>query len=319
MTTKFLQANLWNKITTLAKSAKHKHVAVAYLGKGAAKLLPLNNGDTLVVDLRLETVRAGQVNPYEVEEYLKRGVEVFSYANLHAKVFVFDDKAIIGSANVSRHSKNALVESAVLTTDSVVVNSARGFVASLTGAPVTPAYVKSLKKEYHPPKIKGGKRGTKNSTRDHHPRLRIESVYSADFDNKENRLTRIGKASARKKVKDRKRYSVEVIRCGVFGLGKQASFGDLVIQIERDDDGAIWVYPPARIIHLKSYINSNGAQRVLVFIEAARNPKRLKWDVFKAALEKGGVPKLSENIGREISNADLKHTLLGLWTNRHEK
>jgi phosphatidylserine/phosphatidylglycerophosphate/cardiolipin synthase-like enzyme len=159
MTTKFLQADLWGKITALAKSAKHKYVAVAYLGKSAIKLLPLNQGDVLVVDLRMETVRAGQVNPFEVEEYLKRGVEVFSYANLHAKVFVFDVKAIIGSANVSSHSKNSLVESAVLVTDSTVVNAARGFVMSLIGTPVTPAYVKSLKKEYHPPRIKSIKRG----------------------------------------------------------------------------------------------------------------------------------------------------------------
>ncbi len=319
MTTKFLQADLWNKITTLAKTAKRKYVAVAYLGKGATKLLPLNQGDILVVDLRVETVRAGQVNPFEVEEYLKRDVEVFSCTNLHAKVFVLDNKAVIGSANVSNHSKNSLVEGAVLTTDVAVVNSARGFVASLTGAPVTPAYVKSLKKEYHAPKIKGGKRGATSGTRDNHPRLWIDSISPVDFDEKENRLTRTGKASARKKIKDKKKYSVEVVRYGVFGLGKRALLGDLVIQIEPDDDGTIWVYPPSRIVHLKPYINSNGAQRKLVFLEEARNPKRLKWNIIKSALRKGGVRNVSENMGREISNADLKHTLLGLWTSHHEK
>jgi len=320
MTAQFLQTNLWDKITSLAKHATRKYVAIAYLGKGATKLLPMGQGDVLVVDLREDTVRAGQVSPFEIEEYLKRRVEVYAYSNLHAKVFVFDRKAIIASANVSSHSKNSLVECGVLVTDVDVVNSARGFVMSLTGAPVTPAYLKSLKKQYQPPKIRGGRRNGKRDRQDSHPRLWIERINSVDFDDKENRLTKVGKVVARKKVKDKKKYSVEVVRYpSKWGLGQKASFGDLVIQIWSEEDGSLWVYPPSRIVHLKPYVNSNGAERKLVFTEEPRNPKRLEWKVFRAALKKVGVSRVSENMGREISTANQKQAILGLWTTRHKK
>jgi hypothetical protein len=133
-------------------------------------------------------------------------------------------------------------------------------------------------------------------------------------------LTRTGKATARKKVKEKKKYSVAVVRYSAkFGLGKRASFGDLVIKIEPDEKGLIWVYPPSRIVHLKPYTNSNGAQKVLVFTEEPRNPKCLEWKVFKAALKKGDVPNVNERIWREITNINLKQTLLGMWVSRHEK
>lgn len=319
MIIKFLQADIWNKITVLAKAAKHKHVAVAYLGKGATKLLPLNQGDVLVVDLRIETVRGGQVNPFEIEEYLKQGVEVYSYANLHAKVFVFDNKVIVGSTNVSNHSKNVLVESAILVNDITVANSARGFVASLMGAPVTPAFVKALEKEYLPPKIKGGKRSTNNEIQTGQPRLRIERVDPADFDEQENKLSKTGKVVARKKVNNKKEYSVEVIRCYRAGLGKNPSVGDLIIQLKPNEDDSISVFPPSRIVHFEPYTNTNGKKKILVFTEEPRNPNCLDWNIFKAALKKGGLPNASEKMGREIKNADLKYSLLGLWISRLEK
>jgi hypothetical protein len=43
--------SLWPKIISLAKKSRRKQVVVAYLGKGAYKILPLQRGDVLVVDL----------------------------------------------------------------------------------------------------------------------------------------------------------------------------------------------------------------------------------------------------------------------------
>ncbi len=313
MTTRFLQTNLWNRITPLAKHATRKYAAVAYLGTDATKLLPMSQGDVLVVDLREDTVRAGQVNPFEVEEYLKREVEVYSYFNLHAKVFIFDRKAIIASANVSRHSKNSLVESGVLVTDAEVVNSARGFVMSLMGEPVTPAYVKSLKP--HWPKIRGSGR-----RRPRPPGLWIERVYPVDFDKREERLIKVGKAAARKKVKDKNKYLVGVLRYpSKWGLGRRALFGDLVIQLWEEEDKSLRVYPPSRIVHLKPYVSSDGAERKLIFIEEPRNPKLLKWKEFRSALKKVGGSRIGQDMTREISNADQKQAILGLWMSHHKR
>lgn len=318
MTSQFLQTNLWVKITSLAKHARRKYVATAYLGKGAPKLLPLGKGDVLVVDLREDTVRAGQVNPFEVEEYLRRGVEVHSYPSLHAKVFIFDRKAIIASANVSSHSKNSLVECGVLVTDTDVVNSARGFVTSLMGAPATPAYVKSLKKYYHPPRITSNRDSRRDRT--DFPNLWIERVDPCDFDKKENRLMREGTVVARKRVKDKKKYDLDVIRYGIkYGLGQRAKCGDLMIQIWSDGDEPPLVYPPSRIVYLKPYTSSRRTMRKLVFVEEPRNPKTFEWKGFAREIKKLGVPRVTEKMGREIRNADTQHAIQGLWIAHHKK
>jgi phosphatidylserine/phosphatidylglycerophosphate/cardiolipin synthase-like enzyme len=51
--------------------------------------------------------------------------------NLHAKIYVFDDAAIIGSANVSNRSAGTLIESVLRTADFGVVRSAKKFVQGL--------------------------------------------------------------------------------------------------------------------------------------------------------------------------------------------
>lgn len=319
MAIQFLQSGLWAKITSLAKKAKRTHVAVAYLGTGATKLLPLKRGDVLVVDTSPGAVRAGQTNPTEIEKYLKRGVEVHSCSNLHAKVFVFDSKVIVGSANVSKNSQSHLLETALLTTDATVASSVRGFVLSLTGERITPAYVKSLKKEYkkdyHPPKD-----GNHHGPRPAHPRFWVQRLYPAEFDEDKNRLSRAGTKTAQKKLKNKRRYTVEVIRYSRnYSLGKKASVGDIIIQTWQEDDGSIMVYPPSRVIHLKPYMSSKGSKRILVFTEEPKNPKRLKWKSFKAVLKRNGMARVSDNIDREISNQELKHKILGLWSDVHEK
>jgi phosphatidylserine/phosphatidylglycerophosphate/cardiolipin synthase-like enzyme len=56
---------------------------------------------------------------------------VFSLPNLHAKVFVFDNTAIIGSANVSRNSSSVLIEAALLTDERATVSQASALIESL--------------------------------------------------------------------------------------------------------------------------------------------------------------------------------------------
>jgi phosphatidylserine/phosphatidylglycerophosphate/cardiolipin synthase-like enzyme len=66
---------------------------------------------------------------------------VYSFQGLHAKVFVFDQAAVVGSTNVSKHSRDNLTEAALLTTDPDAVNSARDFVNALAVNPVDRKYL----------------------------------------------------------------------------------------------------------------------------------------------------------------------------------
>lgn len=317
MTTQFIQSNLWERVTALAKKAKRKYVAVAYLGSGATKLLPLNRGDVLVVDMSLAAVRAAQTNPTEVEKYLKRGVEVHSCSNLHAKVFVFDKKAIVGSANVSRNSRDDFVEAALITTDVDAVSSARGFVIALMGERITPAYVKACKKEYHSSKRNRSQNGSKPA----HPRFWVQRIYPLQTDDPQrDKASQLGWSLAQKKLKNKRLYEVEDISYHEENvLAQKAAVGDLIVQIWQEEDSHLRVYPPSRIVNIKPFISQRKARKKLIFVETPKSPKCLEWKVFRKALKSGGLSRVSEHIDREIINSDLKHKLLGLWQTWHDK
>lgn len=142
---RILYNDLWPTITKLAKKSKCRHVAVAYLGKGANRLLPLRKGDVLIADMSIDAVKNGQTNPFEVERYLRKGVNAYTCANLHAKMYIFDRTLLVGSANVSLNSKNNLLEAGLICQDNPIVTQARGWMKSLQTETVTPEYINLCK------------------------------------------------------------------------------------------------------------------------------------------------------------------------------
>lgn len=148
---KLITGRVWKEITLRAKLTQQRStVAVAYFS--SAELLPLKRGSTLVIDMSERAVRSGQTNPSEVIILLRKGIDVYSVANLHSKVFVIGSRAFIGSTNVSSTSANGLIEAAIEITDRSIVGSCREFVKSLTGEPITLHDAKNLERIYRPPK-----------------------------------------------------------------------------------------------------------------------------------------------------------------------
>jgi hypothetical protein len=141
-------------ITADATKAKQpSHVAVAYFGALGPTLLPLKAGSTLVVDASVGVVGAGMTNPYALDLMLKRGVNVFSVRNLHAKVFAFDKSGFIGSTNVSSSSANVLVEASFRTTLQADIAAIRKFVTGLAINQLDAKRLAALKTIYKPPKV----------------------------------------------------------------------------------------------------------------------------------------------------------------------
>lgn len=144
----------WAVITGDAAKAKQpSQVAVAYFGALGPILLPLKAGSTLVVDASVGAVSAGVTNPHALEIMLKRGVNVFSVRNLHAKVFAFDKAGFIGSTNVSSSSANVLVEATYRTTVQADLAAFRKFVVGLAVNQLDAKKISALKKLYKPPKV----------------------------------------------------------------------------------------------------------------------------------------------------------------------
>ena len=142
MLDKFHAPHPWKEIQKHAGKQK-SIVAVPFMGKDAAKMLPIPAGSILVTRFTPTSVKAGQVSPLEIIKLLKRGVKIHSYADLHAKVYVFGNRTFVGSANVSNSSQR-LAEACIETTNSKLVAQAKAFIQELTGDLVTLEQAKKM-------------------------------------------------------------------------------------------------------------------------------------------------------------------------------
>lgn len=149
-----LTPRVWKEITGAAVQCKSPaRVAVAYFGRKGDALLPLSAGSSLVTDASIPTLSAGATCPFALERLRKKGVEIYSAQDLHAKVYAFEKVAFIGSANASQRSEKVLIEAVLCTSNAALVSSARSFVKSLCLTKLSGLDLAELTKYYKPPKF----------------------------------------------------------------------------------------------------------------------------------------------------------------------
>lgn len=146
----FLSDEIWPELQQAALSTRC-HVAVAYIGRDAPSLLPLQKDSILICDFSRSAVERGLTHPDALRAYLDAGVEIHSWVNLHAKVFSFGDVAYVGSCNASANSANVLTEAAVRIVDPKTVLACSEFVLSLRGSRVGPGLIDELAPYYRAP------------------------------------------------------------------------------------------------------------------------------------------------------------------------
>ena len=101
----YINREPWKAITPRIEDTTQRIVtAVGYVGEGAHKLLPLAKSDLLVCDLSESAVKSGATNPEIIHDFQKAKVTFRTRQGLHAKVFVLERRAYIGSNNPSNHS-----------------------------------------------------------------------------------------------------------------------------------------------------------------------------------------------------------------------
>ena len=121
--------DVWDRLRQLSKKSKRRSIAVAFLSD--PYLVKLRHGDLLIVDASDGRIKCGETSAKALASILRKRTAIFSLPNLHAKVFVFDDTAIIGSTNVSRNSSLALIEAALVTDDRATVSQTLALIESL--------------------------------------------------------------------------------------------------------------------------------------------------------------------------------------------
>lgn len=309
MTTELLSQDAWPALKQAARTSKRPaDVAVAYFGKGAANLLKLPKGSRLVVDASERAVSSGQTSPADLLKLLKGGVDVYSVANLHAKVYVFGKKAFIGSANVSRNSSENLVEALLLTTDPEAVAQSKAFVRSLCLRPLTPELLKHLQTLYRPPEIPGGKlrRKAGNANKPALPKLRLVQLKQIEWAEAEKAAHDEGMAVAKTKRQHKRLWKLDSFR---WRGSLKMEPGEVVLQITTEDDGRRLVDAPANVILVQSLPKELGGGG-FVYVELPAGGRRRSAESLEKRLGEGGerLLKRSGIVGRAHAE-----NLLGLW------
>jgi hypothetical protein len=122
-------SGLWKVIAKLSAKAKSgRSAAVAYLT--SEENVQFGKDDLLIVDASDDSIAGGATSAKLVKTLFERGVRLYSVRGLHAKVFLLGDTAVVGSANLSKHSMS-LIEAAVVSDRPEAVAGAAYFIETL--------------------------------------------------------------------------------------------------------------------------------------------------------------------------------------------
>ncbi|MBA4016998.1 MAG: hypothetical protein C0483_07490 [Pirellula sp.] len=311
MSSELITKSVWKELTRAAKKSRRASLAaVAYFGRGASKLLPLRPKSRLVVDAGEAAVKSGQTCPAELLKLQKIGVRIFSAPNLHAKLFVFGQRAFIGSTNVSNRSANMLIEALLATTDAEAVKAARTFAKDLCVHELGPDALQMLQLIYRPPRVPGNRatprrsRVTKN--RIELPKLRIAQLTEGFIPDGSESAQESGERAAISKRQHRRTHEVQD-----FWWTGNCPFRvrDTVVQVLKEEDGRKFVSPPGNVLHLRHW--RRGRKRVtFVYLEV---PNRRRVLLGRLAKQLGYGAKKRLGKGGQVRDADLAKKLLTAW------
>jgi hypothetical protein len=114
----FIAEDVWPQLNQIIAQSVRRRAAVSYAGRAAPTMLPLGDGDIVIVDGTDAALKAGTTDPRSIEQWLRRGARVLSLPGLHAKTLLLEGvggrTAVVGSANISAHSRDSLIEAAIV-------------------------------------------------------------------------------------------------------------------------------------------------------------------------------------------------------------
>ena len=314
MKQELITSDVWPRITAEAKkAAKRSHVAVAYFGTGASRMLPLRKGSTLIVDMSLGAVTAGQTRPSEVLTLINHGVEVHSVENLHAKVFVLGNRTLVGSSNVSGNSARNLIEAAVSSDNRKLASACRSFVKGLRGEMVTRDQAEKLQSLWRPPRFEwAGRRSGQTGHEPKHETLWAVPLVKRGWDNDDKKAEKAGEPLAKRRLSSKPDSSLQRFSWTGAAFLKRLKNNHLVVEVTDYGNRRFMVSPASRVLSIERF--KVGAQfRAIVFLASPAAARRKNLKVVVKSL--GPSAKTLKDLSGPtvIRDRAFAHALLHLW------
>jgi hypothetical protein len=123
-----LSGELWKEVRALARKTRQRKAAIAYVTED---LVGFRKADVLVTDASPRTISCGETDATLLRKLSKKGVEIHDCPDLHAKVLLLGDVAVIGSGNMSKSSADRMVEAGVVTNHRSTVSAVASLIEQL--------------------------------------------------------------------------------------------------------------------------------------------------------------------------------------------
>jgi len=291
---KIFTSNSWSKILRYLPERSSKFAAVAYVSKGSP--LKFGNGDILVCDASETSIRNGNTDAKTLLAFKRNGAQIFSCGNLHAKVVVCGEYAIVGSSNLSKSSEEILLEATLITDRRQVRAQSLGLIHSLMKAsieldenslnqlvsiPVTKKFTRRAKGK----KIKDV--GTSSWV------VSVVPIKTVSED--EQILVEKGELKAREFVESENSEIGWIRFIGQSAFRRQAKVGDLVLEITKRGRTAS-VCEPRPILH-----RQDKGKWTRFYLEVKDDIQEMSWSDFNRRLKKSGISNFSKNSTKELS------------------
>ncbi len=306
-----LSDGLWPRLRKLAKSAQRKHAAIAYVTDD--RFIKFGQGDVLVTDASDGAIKAGQTSAHVLKRALGRGASLFSITGLHAKVYVFDRIAVIGSANLSSSSEN-LTEAALVTDQPSSVSMSRSLIEDLkeVGEVVDRGFINRISK-LPVKKTPYRANGKRRRTGDKSSRTWLVGLKPIKERESEKPAIDEGVAEAEKNISNEESEVSWIRFRGNSRFRREARRGDTVIQIwtPKNAKKPSGVYHHAPIVLRQDFLDEDYTR---FFVEEFPDADdiALSWGQFQRLFKQVGLSgKLSQWAHRELAphSADALHNL----------
>jgi len=257
-------------------------------------------------------IAGGQTSAHVLRRAYRRGASLHSLPGLHAKVFLFGEIAVIGSANLSR---SRYFEAGIITRDHVVISGVASlidemsrradviddrFLDRISKIPVQRKFVQRVPASFRPSMTERGNRTWI---------IEVNQLREHAFPEETHAATR-GLRLAEKHLKNQ-RNTISWIRfVGNRRFRSDARKGDSVIQIYKSLD---LKYP--RVFHHSAILRvQNEARCTRFYVESApdEDKRSLSWTDFMRIARASGLRRISKHAMREISE-EIARRLHQLW------
>jgi phosphatidylserine/phosphatidylglycerophosphate/cardiolipin synthase-like enzyme len=300
-------SGLWQRVRNAASAVPQRQVAIAFV---TADLIGFKRGDLLITDASEAVIRSGATDAKLLLKLHRKGVTVRSCPNLHAKVLLLGDVAVVGSNNLSASSRDRLVEAALLTDAPSAVSGVAALIEQLRrqSEELDATALRQLTR------IKVVRRGFipgQPSSRKRRPRVAqsgdttwLTGVYETDRE-QPRPIKQMIEHTSRKLARKHKLKTDEVEWIHWAGAGpftKHGKPGDSVIQIWRRSPKD----KPSRVFKAVPILDRRKeGGKLFVFVgQAGGRNASLPWGRFSQLLRRvGGPNRIGANTERALSSS----------------